>query len=666
MIMLKYVWYLVKLLFVIDACGWLGKQIFHHRIAGYTFWILVLLWLYVPRIIHHFRIKKYQSGTGKARINDDGNPYRDLNGNGVMDVYEDPTAPVRDRVEDLLAQMTLEEKAGLMFSPQTDVVKPSQIVWKGGFVFGGDAVKQIFGRNISTFCAMGSLSPREFARWNNAIQQVAESTRLGIPVTVCSDPRNIYIDKTNNFTMQKDDGVSAWPLFLGIGATQSEEIAYNYGKIAGQELRAMGIRFALHPVADTATEPRWPRLSETFGQDAELNGRLARAYIRGMQGENMKTGVACCIKHFPGGGPQKDGDDPHFQFGREQVYPGNNFDYHLKPFETVIEDGVEAVMPYYGMPVGLDGVEEVGFNFNRDITKKILREKMGYDGIIHSDYTIIDGQKIFGLTFYPGRAWGLEKKSRDEVLIQALDAGLDQIGGEFCVRRLVRLVKQGKISEERINESCRRILSLKFRQGLFDDPYVDEDNAEKVCGKAEYRAAGREAMEKSLVLLKKDCLPLPMGCKVYCEGMDKRYLEGYATAVDSPEEADFCLVKLANPTRWDWRDLMTYLMEGGSLEYTDKEKKRYLSLMQKKPTVAIIHMSRPAVIPEIKEHAGGILEEFGADPKALLDAVFGVYSPSGKLPVTMPESMAVIKDHMSDLPYDGPSTYQYGDGLQYE
>ena len=114
-------------------------------------------------------------------------------------------------------------------------------------------------------------------------------------------------------------------------------------------------------MADLATEPRWARISGTFGEDAALASRLVAAYIRGFQGETLgPQSVACMTKHFPGGGPQKDGEDPHFPYGREQVYPGDNFDYHLMPFEAAFAAGTAQIMPYYGMPVGA-GLEEVGF-----------------------------------------------------------------------------------------------------------------------------------------------------------------------------------------------------------------------------------------------------------------------------------------------------------------
>lgn len=137
---------------------------------------------------------------------------------------------------------------------------------------------------------------------------------------------------------------------------------------------AVGIRAALHPQIDLATEPRWARHAHTFGEDSGLTARLGAAYVRGLQGEKPgKESVSAMAKHFPGGGPQLEGEDPHFSYGREQVYPGDRFDLHLEPFKAAIAAGVRQLMPYYGMPVGTEH-EEVGFGFNKSVITGLLRE----------------------------------------------------------------------------------------------------------------------------------------------------------------------------------------------------------------------------------------------------------------------------------------------------
>ena len=241
----------------------------------------------------------------------------------------------------------------------------------------------------------------------------------------------------------------------------------------------------------------------------ELAARLVRAYILGLQGEALgPQSVACMVKHFPGGGPQLDGEDPHFHYGREQVYPGGNFDYHLIPFEAALAAGVAQVMPYYGMPVGTE-YEEVGFGFNRGVITGLLRERYGFDGVVCSDWGLLTDTMIAGAPF-PARAWGVEHLSTHERALKVIEAGVDQFGGEACPEVVVDLVRSGQVDEARIDVSVRRLLRDKFRLGLFDDPYVDPHAAGEVVGQADFRERGRRAQTRSIVLLKNDGATLPL------------------------------------------------------------------------------------------------------------------------------------------------------------
>ena len=667
--MKSYLLFCLKILLVLAVFGALGF------FATWRFWAIPLFML-IPVILYfgiykggqwirHRHFKK--KALPKTLKTEDGFEYKDLNGNGKLDVYKDPREDVSKRVEDLLSQMSVEEKAGLMFSPQMNVVPSNKIATKGGFVFGGDVVSQIKNRHINTFCLMGSLPPKEFARYTNEVQKVAAKNRLGIPVTFCSDPRHVYIKNTNPLTTQKDEGMSAFPSSPGMGATNDPSLMRKYGKVVNEELRAVGIRFALHPCADTSTEPRWPRAYETFGDDSKKNGQFAKEYILGMQGESLSSSsVACCLKHFPGGGPQENGDDPHFAFGKNQVYPGHNFAYHLEGFLPSLEAGVAAVMPYYGIPKGLEGIEEVGFNFNKQITTDLLKDKLGFKGIVHTDYSIIEGIKVFGLTTMPGRAWGIEKKNVKGRLMKALDAGVDQFGGENCSKKLARLVRKGLVSEERLNQSCRKILELKFQLGLFDNPYVDEAKAETICKAKEHVELADEAMRKSLVLLKKDALPLKKGIKIYVEGFAREAIEKYATVVANIEEADFALLRLDVPKHKDRRDMMASMFESGSLDYDDKQKEHWASIMKKKPTIVVVNLNRPAILKDFKENSSGILGEFNCKVDILLAALFGEFSPNGSLPYALPKDMDVFLTHPSDVPLnEEESLYPRGYGLTY-
>jgi len=325
-----------------------------------------------------------------------GVTFRDLNKNGRLDVYEDPRQPVEARVEDLLRQMTLEEKAGLLFINGAVVNADGSLEAKAG------AVEQVAQQQMSHFNLWEIPGGQVVAGWHNRLQRFAEQTRLGIPVTIASDPRNHF--SSNIFAMRATD-FSQWCETPGFAALDDTVLVRQFAEIARQEYLAVGIRVALHPQVDLATEPRWPRISGTFGEDAHLAASLARAYIAGFQGETLGPhSVACMTKHFPGGGPQCEGLDPHFEFHKGQVYPGRNFLYHLIPFEAAIEAGTAAIMPYYGVPVDQTD-ENVAMSFNRAIITGLLRQKYRYDGVVCTDWGLISDHQMPGFV-WPARAWG--------------------------------------------------------------------------------------------------------------------------------------------------------------------------------------------------------------------------------------------------------------------
>ncbi|HSD85643.1 MAG TPA: glycoside hydrolase family 3 N-terminal domain-containing protein, partial [Anaerolineae bacterium] len=457
----------------------------------------------------------------------DGIPFRDLNKNGRLDPYEDPRRPLEERLEDLLAQMTLEEKAGLMFQTMIGMNPDGTILEKTGLWPLPQTSDMIARRRMNHFNLIQGSDPRHMAEWHNRIQKLAEQTRLGIPVTLSTDPRHAF--SQNPLASLNAGSFSQFPEPTGLAATRDVDLVREFGDIARQEYLAVGIRLALHPMADLATEPRWARVNGTFGEDADLVAEMTAAYIRGFQGKTLgKESVACMTKHFPGGGPQMGGEDAHFPYGREQVYPGNNFDDHLKPFETAFEAGTAQIMPYYGMPVGTP-LEEVGFGFNKDVITDLLRGKYGFEGVVCTDWSLLTPMKFFGYEVMPARAWGVEQLSRLERAQKILAAGVDQFGGEACPEVIVQLVREGKVSEERIDRSVRRLLRDKFILGLFDDPYVDVAAAAEIVGKPEFRQVGELAQRKSIVLLKngKRTLPLKSGLKIYVENLKPESVRPY-------------------------------------------------------------------------------------------------------------------------------------------
>ena len=259
------------------------------------------------------------------------------------------------------------------------------------------------------------------------------------------------------------------------------ELVRQFADIVRREYLAVGIRVSLHPQIDLATEPRWPRISGTFGEDAQITAALTRAYIEGFQGKQLgPQSVACMTKHFPGGGPQNTGLDPHFEFQKGQIYPGGNFDYHLIPFEAAFEAQTAAIMPYYGVPVNQTD-ENVAMSFNKAIITGLLRQQYRYDGVVCTDWGLIT-DAYFPDVVWPARAWGVEHLSAAQRVKKALDAGVDQFGGESCPELVVELVEESLVSEARLDQSVRRLLRLKFQLGLFDNPFVDPALVPQVFG----------------------------------------------------------------------------------------------------------------------------------------------------------------------------------------
>jgi len=599
--------------------------------------------------------------------------FRDLNKNGKLDVYEDEQQPIEKRVQDLLKQMTLEEKAGMMFYSPVRVNRDGTIEEEPAkdFLSGMSPVGiyEIDKHHITHFNLFAAPAPDTLAMWYNRMQKYAEKTRLGIPLTIASDPRNqggagIFAMSAKTFSM--------WPDPLGLAAIGDDKLTENFADISRQEYVAVGIRQALHPQVDLATEPRWPRIAGTFGEDAALSSRMATAYIKGYQGEKLgDKSVAMMTKHFPGGGPQKDGLDPHFNFQKGQVYPGKNFKYHLIPFEAAFKAHTAAIMPYYGVPMGQPNVEEVGFSYNKAIITDLLRNKYHYDGVVCTDWGLVTDVKLGSVNFV-ARAWGVEKLNTEERVQKIIEAGVDQLGGENLPDVIVKLVKENKISEHRIDVSVARLLRLKFQLGLFDNPFVDEKKAGDVVGNPEFMKAGEAAKRRSMTLLKNEnhVLPLAPGkLKIYIKNINPEVAAAYGTVVDDPKKADIAIIRLQTPNypiEEAKGNFIAQMLHFGDLDFKGQQLEEIITLEKTVPTVVDIYLDRPAVIPEINQYARGLFGSFGANDAAFLDVVFGKYKPGGHLPIELPSSMEAVRNQKEDMPHDSKDPlYKFGYGLSY-
>lgn len=612
-----------------------------------------------------------QLGEEAPELTVDGHTFRDLNKNASLDIYEDNRAGLEARVDDLVGQMTLEEKAGTMFVSMIGMTneglpydKPR--LSKNPFdmmiaLMVPPASELLVTKKLNSVNILNAYDPDIMALFNNNLQKIAERMRLGIPITIATDPR--HSSDNNPGASILTSAFSAWPNPLGLAATRDTVLVREFGDIARQEYRAVGLTVALHPMADLATEPRWARINGTFGEDAHLSAAMTKAYVLGFQGDSLgANSVACMSKHFSGGGPQLKGDDAHFAFGKDQAYPGDNFDYHVIPFiEGALAARTAQIMPYYGIPVGQTS-EDVGFAFNKEIITDLLRDSLGFDGVVCTDWGITSDSKV-----KEASAWGMEEFTPSERIRKLIEAGCDQIGGDYIPEVIVELVESGQIPEERINVSVKRILRDKFRLGLFDNPYVDEEEALKIAGNDDFVEKGKQAQALSMVLLKNnDLLPLKEGVKVYVEGMtDLSGLEKYAELVKNPSEADVIVTRIATP--WEKREggsLFESFFRGGRLHYSEEELGEILGLIEQKPSVVVANLYRPTVLTEINEECGALMADFDTSDEVLADVLFGKRKAEGKLPFELPSSQEAVDKQLEDVPYDSENPlYPFGYGL---
>ena len=637
-------------------------------------------------------------------ITKDGLKFRDLNKNGTLDRYEDWRLPVEQRVADLVSRMTVEEKTGLMIhsslsgftGPNGEVLGLPAAGGRGGPGRGAppaaNANRAFQGRaNQNNVEPMGSANPTQLvvernvryilvrpnpgespditAKFHNGLQEMAETSRLGIPIVFSTDPRH-----GGGRGGSGKPVISQWPDQLGLAAARDPELVRQFGQIAAKELRAIGIQCLLGPMADTSTEPRWNRINGTFGEDANLNATLIKAIVEGFQGKQLgPESVMTVTKHFPGDGPVKDGYDGHNNYGKWTIYPGNQFDYHLIPFRAAFEAGTGGIMGGYFIPVGKD---TVGINFSKAMINGLLREKMGFQGLVVTDW----------LRNMP---WGVEKLSEKDRQKTIILAGVDQIGGDNDPSVILAGVKDGGIPMAVVDAAARRILRPVFQLGLFENPYVDPEQAKATVASERFLAAGYAAQVRSTVLLKNanGVLPAAAGKKIYVEGIARETAAQFGTVVDDPKGADLAILRVASPaTTYPYGGafaggggrggaapaspppLPTYgitLAYGNAANWTVLDGIRKVAATGT-PAVVIVNMDKPVILTEFIDSVAGVLGAFGASDAALLDVVFGKAKPTGKLPFDLPSDMPSVMAQAADVPFDiDDPLFKFGFGLTY-
>ena len=625
--------------------------------------LLVLLSLKLIKPVEKIKINRVLL-TEVNNLTIDGQEFRDLNKNGQLDIYEDHRNLPRDRANDLLRKMTLEEKVGQMFHPPF-ILKPDILMFLYEVAIRGNSSteSQIIFDHITHFNLYGNPTPAQLAKKINSLQKTASRSRLGVPITISSDPIHEF-PKGGGIASFSVDGFSKWPSQLGFAATSNPKIIREFAEIVREEYLAVGIRTALHPMSDLATEPRWARNFGTFGSNAEMSSKMTIEYMNGFQQNDISNkSVLTMVKHFPGGGPQENGLDPHLFSGRNQIYPGGNFEYHLLPFKEAIKNNLKVVMPYYGIPVGQTD-EDVAMAFNSYILKDLLREELNYDGVICSDWGIITG-----------RHWGVDELSIEQRYEKSIKAGIDQYGGEKDTNYLIDLVKDGQITEVRIDESVRRILLNKFELGLFDNPYVNEELVQYKVNTQDNIEAGLEAQRKSIVLLENNgILPLKKGSKIFVDGLSEKEAGEFGELLKDPDDADAVIMYIHTVFNGNqesglnrvFDNFLSKLFPNGDLNFNEEINKKIDAYSNEKKLIVVVDLNRPAILKSIKESSSGLIGTFGVQDRIIFEGLFGEFNPSGKLPFEIPSSMESVLNQKEDLPDDSANpTYEFGYGISY-
>ncbi len=562
----------------------------------------------------HGRTIAWDKDSDIGIIEKDGLFFKDLERTGELLPYEDWRLAAWERACDLAKRLSVEEIAGLMLYSTHQMV-PSRATGSFPGTYGGkdydeagvepyalsDQQKEFIRKEHIRHILLTSVETAEIsAKWHNELQKMAEKLPHGIPVNLSSDPRHGAKASGVEFKTANSD-VSKWPEGLGFAACFDLEVVSRFARDASKEYRALGITTALGPQIDLCTEPRWMRFVDTLGEDVEMNKKMTKAYCDGMQTtEGEPTGwgrdsVNTMVKHWPGGGTGEGGRDAHYPFGQFAVYPADNFEEHMKPFTegAFALDGptkcASAVMPYYSVSYGVDkkNGKNVGNSYSEYIIKDLLREKYNFQGVVCTDWGITEdpSRKIDS---FGSRCYGVSELTEPERCLLAIMNGVDQFGGNSKAAPVIEAYRLGcerygeEFMRERMELSAARLLKNIFQCGLFEDPYLDPKESERIVGNEEFCRHGYDAQRKSIVLLKnrrakgaageetsqKGCLPLKRGLKIYVptrtigpsmsfvrtplpgsiqDPLPNGIPKEYGIRVENPEEADVAVVFVESP-----------------------------------------------------------------------------------------------------------------------
>jgi beta-glucosidase len=604
------------------------------------------------------------SAAVKPTLTVDGSLFKDLNGNGQLDPYEDWRLPVAQRVEDLLSRMTLAEKAGLMhiisFSQTANLatIQNLQIHYltlRGGFANAGAAASSL-----------------------NDWQKVAEGTRLGIPLVINSNPLNNLGGGNAVFEPGGGTGLfSVWPGTLGMAATNDPQLIKDFAEIARAEWRATGIRKDYGYQVDVATEPRWTRNRTTFGEGPQLNASITRSLVLGFQGQQLgPDSIAQTIKHFPGHGPQPFGLDAHNFEGRFTAYPtpGSLFAYHIVPFQAAVDAGASSIMPYYPIPSNeLSSVqlptdwwqsptqqfEEVGAAFNKTLITTLLRGYMGFRGYVNTDSGVMCNPPAGVCT-----DWGVESLTVPQRYAKAVKAGVNLFSESQLPQGLIDAVNQGLLTEADLSPSVRFLLTEMFNLGLFENPYVDPGQAQLVARSAGAQMVADQAHRESIVLMRNDrhVLPFTNPVNLYVEVVTTPATAAATQTaslkalfandpvvhiVDNVAQANAALLwlfpnqlELADKSRIDIALSTTTGIDVAHVQQIEAAV----------PTVLAINLATAWVMDNVEPQAAAVIGTYDVTAQALIDLIRGRFQPRGKLVMSIPANQAALDNSAVDVP----------------
>ncbi|MDO5350788.1 MAG: glycoside hydrolase family 3 N-terminal domain-containing protein [Lachnospiraceae bacterium] len=667
-------------------------------------------------------------------IEKDGLYFKDLDGSGQFQPYDDWRLPAEERARAYVKALTVDEKIAQLFisdwrmgkylsqfpehTPRLDesgVLDDAE--FRGKTIFGEqnlpgttELIQKWFARHL---ILRANPTPEDLTDWINQLHAVAEECEHFVPVQVVSNSRNENGELV--FGMNDAAGVfAAWPGTMGIAAAvkgDSIDLVDEFADCVRREWDAVGLKKGYMYMADVVSDPRWQRTYGTFGEDPELICEIFKHLIPGIQGSRegvTPDGVAMTVKHFPGGGARENGFDPHYQMGQWNVYQteGSLEKYHIPGFQVAADYMAASIMPYYARPAKAKSAPQTdkngeamemkpyGFAYNKPFIDGLLRRQMGFQGYINSDTGIVHNM-----------SWGVEMLDKPERIGFAVNnAGVDLISGLFdnvfgreAYDRASNdyyennPVPEGFTKEELIltdevlDRAVARTLTEMFRLGMFENPYRDPKKAAEVIGDQADWEAAMEVHRKSVVLLKNSgALPLTAdklaGKKVYARCFAKNpetakaatqslrgQIKGDVTLTEDYREADYAVL-LLNPSSGEYFNatpgyLELDLCDGKAVPDVDGEGRPADSTHLETTlsgvdeireiaeavhgrggkVIASVNVTLAWEVGNVEPYCDGFLAGFDTYASAVLDVILGRFSPTGKLPITLPRGDQVLR-----------------------